>query len=99
MARPVNVAKYNTANQKLLHPKGEPLRHIPIKIYMPAVPEVDAKGNTKQGKIKVIQTLVTPTLPTRNYGPMLCGSTAMLITDRPAADVGHRPQHDNPGSI
>jgi autophagy-related protein 5 len=50
-------------HEKLVHPVGEALRHVPIKIYLPSV---DAGGEkTTAGHLRVVQGLVAPSLTSR----------------------------------
>jgi autophagy-related protein 5 len=49
-------------HEKLVHPVGENLRHIPIKIYLPSV---DAGDQISAGHLRVVQGLVAPFLSSR----------------------------------
>lgn len=43
--------------QKLLYAQGAPLRHIPLKIYLPSSPSASEPSS---GHLRVVQSLVTP---------------------------------------
>lgn len=45
--------------QKLLYAQGAPLRHIPLKLYLPSSPSA---AEPLSGHLRVIQSLVTPYL-------------------------------------
>jgi autophagy-related protein 5 len=62
-----NLALFNSINQKLVHPAGVNLRHIPIKIYLPAASVEDSTGNPTPGHLRVVQSLVTPSLSSREF--------------------------------
>lgn len=51
---------FNPICQKLLYAQGAPLRHVPMRIYLPQSPSADESSS---GHLKVIQSLVTPTPP------------------------------------
>ena len=51
---------YNLIAQKLLYAQGAPLRHIPLRVYLPASPSA---SEPTSGHLKVVQSLVTPSLP------------------------------------
>ena len=50
-------------HEKLVHPVGEGLRHIPIKIYLPSIDAGDQP--TATGHLRVVQGLVAPLLSSR----------------------------------
>jgi hypothetical protein len=54
-------------HEKLVHPVGEGLRHIPIKIYLPSVDSGDQKSAS--GHLRVVQGLVAPFLSSREQIP------------------------------
>ena len=61
---------FNTINNKLLNPPGIELRHIPIKIYLPtsATPTASdtiSEESRQAGHIRVVQSLVTLNLSSR----------------------------------
>jgi autophagy-related protein 5 len=63
---------FNLVAQKLFHAPGANLRHIPIKIYLPAAAEAtDSTGSLKTGHLRVVQSLVTPALSARNISHFL----------------------------
>ncbi|KAI4246531.1 MAG: hypothetical protein L6R40_001894 [Gallowayella cf. fulva] len=45
--------------QKLLYAQGAPLRHVPMKIYLPSSPSASEPST---GHLRVVQSLVTPSL-------------------------------------
>ena len=55
-----SFTKYNPIMQRLLYAQGTPLRHIPIKIYLPSSPTSDEPVS---GHLNVVQSLVKPVLP------------------------------------
>ena len=55
-----SLTKYNPIMQKLLNAQGAPLRHIPIKIYLPSSPTSD---EPTPGHLNVIQSLIKPSSP------------------------------------
>jgi autophagy-related protein 5 len=50
-----DVASFNAINTKLLNQTASPLRHIPLRIYIPSQTESDTVGS-----FKIVQSLVTP---------------------------------------
>ena len=69
-------------HEKLVHPVGENLRHIPIKIYLPSV---DAGDQTSAGHLRVVQGLVAPFLSSRKY--FVLAADRLITSDSPAS--GH----------
>ncbi|KAL9137553.1 MAG: hypothetical protein Q9175_001239 [Cornicularia normoerica] len=51
---------YNAISKRLLYAQGAPLRHIPLKIYLPSSPTA---AEPASGHLRVVQSLVTPSLP------------------------------------
>lgn len=47
-------------SRRLLHAQGAPLRHIPLKIYLPSSPTASQPNS---GHLRVVQSLVAPSLP------------------------------------
>lgn len=47
-------------HRRLLHAQGLPIRHIPLKIYLPSSPTI---SEPTSGHLRVVQSLVTPNLP------------------------------------
>ncbi|KAL8882463.1 MAG: hypothetical protein Q9192_007580 [Flavoplaca navasiana] len=45
--------------QKLLYAQGAPLRHVPLKIYLPSSPSASEPST---GHLRVVQSLITPSL-------------------------------------
>ncbi|XPT02058.1 Autophagy protein 5 [Ascochyta lentis] len=56
---------YNPINQKLLNPQGAALRHLPVRIYLPHAANGSEQKETSPGSLRVVQSLVTPNLPSR----------------------------------
>lgn len=52
--------KFQGISRRLLHAQGAPLRHIPLKVYLPSSPTASQPSS---GHLRVVQSLVTPTLP------------------------------------
>lgn len=55
-----DFAAFNAISKKLLYAQGTPLRHIPLKIYLPSSPTA---SEPTSGHLRVVQSLVTPSLP------------------------------------
>ncbi|KAL9586781.1 MAG: hypothetical protein Q9212_000667 [Teloschistes hypoglaucus] len=49
--------KRATQNTKLLYAQGAPLRHIPMKVYLPSTPSASTPSS---GHLRIVQALVTP---------------------------------------
>lgn len=83
----VNFAVFSPISQKLLYAQGTPLRHIPLKIYLPssssppAAEESSSSTPTRPvsgGHLRVVQSLITPTASgTRE--PQTLGSALHLL--------------------
>jgi autophagy-related protein 5 len=56
---------YNPINQKLLNPQGAALRHLPVRIYLPHAATNSGEKESSPGSLRVVQSLVTPNLPSR----------------------------------
>lgn len=50
---------FNPISKRLLYAQGAPLRHIPLKIYLPSTPTA---AEPTSGHLRVVQSLVTPSL-------------------------------------
>lgn len=48
---------FNPISQKLMYAQGAPLRHIPMKIYLPSSPST---SEPTSGHLRVVQSLVPP---------------------------------------
>ncbi|KAL9590049.1 MAG: hypothetical protein Q9203_001153 [Teloschistes exilis] len=53
-------SSYDAIFQKLLYAQGAPLRHIPMKVYLPSSPSASAPS---LGHLRIVQALVTPFVP------------------------------------
>ena len=53
-------SSFEPISQKLLYAQGAPLRHIPLKIYLPSSPTA---SEPTSGHLRVVQSLITPNLP------------------------------------
>lgn len=51
---------FNPISRRLLYAQGAPLRHIPLKIYLPSSPTASEPAS---GHLRVVQSLITPSLP------------------------------------
>ena len=51
---------FHSISRRLLHAQGVPLRHIPLKIYLPSSPTASQPNS---GHLRVVQSLVTPSSP------------------------------------
>lgn len=58
---------YNPINQKLLNPQGAALRHLPVRIYLPHASNNSGEKENSPGSLKVVQSLVTPNLSSREF--------------------------------
>ena len=54
-----NFGTFRPVFEKLLHAQGAPLRHVPIKVYLPSSP---TSSQPQSGHLRVVQALVTPTI-------------------------------------
>ncbi|EON66667.1 hypothetical protein W97_05913 [Coniosporium apollinis CBS 100218] len=79
-----DLALFNSVNQKLLNPPGVPLRHIPIKIYLPSSSATASTTSDTTaiapGHLKVVQSLATPKLPSRQPQTLGTALNAVLPT-------------------
>lgn len=55
-----NLTMFNPISRKLLYAQGAALRHIPLKIYLPSSPTA---SEPTSGHLRVVQSLITPSLP------------------------------------
>ena len=55
-----SLSTFNPISQKLLYAQGAPLRHIPLKIYLPSSP---LASEPTSGHLRVVQSLITPNIP------------------------------------
>lgn len=55
-----DMAAFNMVQSKLLASNGPPVRHIPVRVYLPAS---TSASDVSMGHLKVVQALVTPTIP------------------------------------
>ncbi|MCJ1436070.1 autophagy protein 5 [Xylographa pallens] len=62
--------RYNSILQKLLYAHGAPLRHIPMRIYLPSSP---SESESPSRHLKVVQLPVTPLAP-NSREPQTLGS-------------------------
>jgi autophagy-related protein 5 len=60
-----NFSLYNPINQKLLNPQGAALRHLPIRLYLPHAANNSEQKEASPGSLRVVQSLVTPSLSSR----------------------------------
>ena len=51
---------FNPISRRLLYAQGAPLRHVPLKIYLPSSPTA---SEPTSGHLRVIQSLITPSSP------------------------------------
>ncbi|KAH7132129.1 autophagy protein 5 [Dendryphion nanum] len=56
---------FSPINHKLLNPPGVNLRHMPIKLYLPHAASDDKTKETTPGSLRVVQSLVTTSLSSR----------------------------------
>lgn len=62
-----DFALFNPINQKFLNPQGVNLRHLPVRLYLPHAAEDKAikEKEASPGSVRVVQSLVTPNLSSR----------------------------------
>ena len=70
-----SLAMYSPIMQRLLYAQGAPLRHIPIKIYLPSSPTSDEPTS---GHLNVVQSLVKSANP-NNREPQTLGVTLYTL--------------------
>jgi autophagy-related protein 5 len=58
-----DLSMFVKVHEKLVHPVGESMRNIPIKIYLPSVSSGSEKSAS--GHLRVVQGLVAPLLSSR----------------------------------
>ena len=66
-----DFSKFNPISKKLLHAQGAPLRHVPLKVYLPSSPTA---SEPTSGHLRVVQSLVTPKA-TGSRDPQTVGTT------------------------
>jgi len=77
-----DFALYHPINQKFLNPQGVQLRHLPIRLYLPHAAE-DKEMQEKEaspGSVRVVQSLVTPNLSSRQPQTMGTALNQLLPT-------------------
>ncbi|KAK5123891.1 hypothetical protein LTR85_002087 [Meristemomyces frigidus] len=83
-----DISLFNTINNKLLHPPGLELRHIPIKIYLPTSASQTASDTileeAKAGHIRVVQSLVPLMLPSKQPQTLGTALNSILPTIFPS---------------
>lgn len=60
-----DLSSYNAIYQKLLNAPGASLRNIPLRIYLPSSQTTKSDADAVQGTLRVVQSLVSPTLAAR----------------------------------
>ncbi|CAI6341861.1 unnamed protein product [Periconia digitata] len=100
-----DFALFNPINQKLLNPQGVNLRHMPVKLYLPhaATSGLDTVNETvKEGKqsapgsLRVVQSLITPSLSSRQpqtIGTALNQIIPTLFPSRRSSLLAHAVLH------
>ncbi len=51
---------FTPISRRLLYAQGAPLRHVPLKIYLPSSPTA---SEPTSGHLRVVQSLIAPSLP------------------------------------
>ncbi|TLD39508.1 autophagy protein-like protein 5 [Venturia nashicola] len=69
-----DFARYSAVNQKLLNHPGAALKHVPIKVYLPAASSSDDTA----GHLRVVQSLVTPSISARQPQTLGTALNSML---------------------
>ncbi|KAF2737864.1 autophagy protein 5 [Polyplosphaeria fusca] len=76
-----DLSQFHPINQKLLNPQGANIRHIPVKLYLPHSASdskiQEEKDKEAVGSLRVVQSLVTPSLSSRQ--PQTVGSALKQI--------------------
>ena len=54
-----DLSIFNPISQKLLYAQGAPLRHIPLRIYLPSSPSASEPAS---GHLRIVQSLIIPNL-------------------------------------
>ncbi|KAI4128017.1 MAG: hypothetical protein LQ347_004351 [Umbilicaria vellea] len=74
---------FAAVSQKLLYAQAAPLRHVPLKVYLPASPSA---SQPTAGHLRVVQSLVTPCVPNtrepQTLGSALHGLLPSLFPSR-----------------
>jgi autophagy-related protein 5 len=71
---------FNTMNKKLLRPPGVPLRHIPLKVYLPSAAPSGSASMPSVGHMKVVQSLITPNMSSRQSQTLGMALNSLLPT-------------------
>ena len=78
-----DLQAFKPISHKLLYAQGAPLRHIPLKTYLPSSP-IDSESTS--GHLRVVQSLVTPiiagTRDPQTLGTALCALLPTLFPSR-----------------
>lgn len=56
---------FNQVSRKLLYPPGVALKSIPFKVYLPSSAPSDSSSAPAQGHLKVVQSLMNPSVSSR----------------------------------
>ncbi|KAL9068661.1 MAG: hypothetical protein Q9157_006441 [Trypethelium eluteriae] len=81
--KPDDLNLFNNINNKLLNPPGTSLRHIPLKVYLPTTPATSTPADSgpsanSAGSLRVVQSLVTPFLPSKQPQTLGTALNALL---------------------
>lgn len=71
---------FSQVNRKLLNPPGVALKSIPFKVYLPSAAPGDFSSTPAQGHMKVVQSLMTPTLSSRQPQTLGTALNSLLPT-------------------
>lgn len=90
-----DLSIFKPVQNKLVHPVGvpNPLRHIPVRVYLPSQPseenedEVAADAAPAQGRLRVLQTLITPQVSARQAQTLGTALNTMLPTLFPSRRI------------
>jgi autophagy-related protein 5 len=72
-----NLPLFNSINNKLLNPPGTSIRHVPVKVYLPTATHANTP-DTAAGSLRVVQSLVTPLLPSKQPQTLGIALNALL---------------------
>ncbi|KAI9756601.1 MAG: hypothetical protein M4579_003779 [Chaenotheca gracillima] len=85
-----DITSFMSINQKLLDPPGAKLRHVPLKVYLPSSASSaeqnispsaggEAASPPAAASLRIVQSLVTPSLTTRNETQTLGAALHTLL--------------------
>ncbi|KAF2645447.1 autophagy protein-like protein 5 [Massarina eburnea CBS 473.64] len=96
-----NFSLFSPINHKLLNPQGINLRHLPVKLYLPhaasgAEETIKEEKESAPGSLRVVQSLITPSLSSRQpqtIGTALNAVIPSLFPSRRSPLLAHAVLH------